>query len=191
MYRQGSDVLVKCVSVSMSAILYTCRGGVSNVAYGGSRITTRCSCRGHLRDLRPPVRRYLLAGHQADDPGRDVGGQVRIAIDHAVAIDLQVRQQATTRPGRNGRPAPSRAQLGLAALGHRRDQDVVAVHDVVDDRHRGPWCLRAKPKMQVRWSRTNWRRSSWFMARSSPAGRHGGPAGGAAPQLTNIAIAMN
>src|SRR5262249_27726263 len=39
----GSELLVKCVSVSMSLILCTCRGGVSNVAYGRTRMTTRCS----------------------------------------------------------------------------------------------------------------------------------------------------
>lgn len=42
---QGIDVLMECDRSSMSLILYTCRGGVSKVAYGRTRITTRSSSR--------------------------------------------------------------------------------------------------------------------------------------------------
>ena len=130
------DVLVKCVSVSMSFIFQTCRGGVSNVAYGRTRITTLLIL-GHLLDLRAAARGYLLARHQSDDPGQNVRGQHGIAVDHASAVDLQVSHRPRLIKYAQADAAIPIDSSGLAALLHRGDEQViVAVHDVVDDRHR-------------------------------------------------------
>src|SRR6185436_9300016 len=52
------------------------------------------------------------------------------------AVELQVRERPFLVEHTDGCFSCSSDGLGFGALGHRRDQQVVAVHDVVDDGHR-------------------------------------------------------
>jgi ornithine decarboxylase len=92
----------------------------------------------HPLDLGQLRGRDVLLGHQVDDPAQHVHRLAEVLLERGVPVDLQVGHRPLL-------VQDAQADLGvppdgerLAAGRHGRDQQVIAVQDVVHDRHGGP-----------------------------------------------------
>src|SRR5450755_3950564 len=100
----------------------------------------------HALDLRELGGRHLLTGHQVDDLAQHVDGLVEVVFDRGIPVDLQVGQRPLLVEDAEADLRVPAHSFGLAAGRHGRDQQVIAVQDVVHDRHGGPVVLAVVPE---------------------------------------------
>ena len=82
------------------------------------------------------VLRHRRACHHARDAHHDLDDRIEVGVDFRVAVNLQVAGRPLLVEDAQGYLRAARDGLGLCPLGHRRDEDLVLVQAVEDDRHR-------------------------------------------------------
>src|SRR4029453_9111862 len=87
-----------------------------------------------------------LARHDRGHLHHDVDRHVEVVFYGGRAVDLQVRERPFLVEHAHARFPRACDGLRLGARGHRGDQEVVAVHHVVDDAHRRRPLLALEPE---------------------------------------------
>ena len=90
----------------------------------------------HLLDLGQLGRRDIGTGHQVDHPAQHIDRLAEVILDDAIPVHLHIGERPLLVQHADAHLGIAPHRMRLRPVRHRRDEQVIVVHDVVNDGHR-------------------------------------------------------